>query len=174
MIPYEAAESGGLSCGTNEARIQHAPRIERYPSDVSDAEWALVASMIPPPRPGGRPRDTDMREVFNAMRYVLRTGCQWRQLPKDFPPRSTVYNYFWEWTRYGVLDRIHHALLVQCRGAEGREASPTAGIIDTQTVKATEKGGPIPIRSDTMRARKSRASSATRLSTRQDCCSASR
>jgi transposase len=151
---------------TNEARLQHAPRTERYPSDVTDAEWALIAAMIPPPRPGGRPRDTDMREVFNGVRYVLRTGCQWRQLPKDFPPRSTVYNYFWEWTRYGVLDRIHHALLVQCREAEGRQASPTAAVIDTQTVKATEKGGAAPIRSAMTPARKSRASSATRSSTR--------
>lgn len=151
---------------TSKARIQHAPRTVRYPSDVTDAEWALIEAMIPPPRPGGRPRDTDMREVFNAVRYVLRTGCQWRQLPKDFPPRSTVYNYFWEWTRYGVLDRIHHALLVQCREAEGREASPTAAIIDTQTAKATEKGGPAPIRSVTTPARKPRASSATRSSIR--------
>lgn len=151
---------------TSEARIQHAPRTERYPSDVTDAEWVLVAPMIPPPRSGGRRRDTDMREVFNAVRYVLRTGCQWRQLPKDFPPRSTVYSYFWEWTRYGVLDRVHHALLVQCREAEGREASPTAGIIDTQTVKATEKGGPKPIRSDTMPVKKPKASSATRSSIR--------
>ena len=90
---------------TKEARIHHAPREERYPSDVSDAEWALIAPMIPPQRQGGRRRETDMRDVMNAVRYVLRTGCQWRQLPKDFPPRSTVYNYFWEWTRYGVLDR---------------------------------------------------------------------
>lgn len=149
---------------SEEARIQHAPRTERYPSDLSDAEWAIIAPMIPPSRSGGRPRGTDMREVFNAMRYVLRTGCQWRQLPKDFPPRSTVYNYFWEWTRYGVLDRIHHALLVQCREAEGREASPTAAIIDTQAVKATEKGGPTPIRSATTPARRRRVSSATRSS----------
>ena len=151
---------------TQEARITHAPRTERYPSDVTDAEWALIAPMIPAPRPGGRPRETDMREVFNAVRYVLRTGCQWRQLPKDFPPRSTVYNYFWEWTRYGVLDRIHHALLIACREAEGREASPTAAIIDTQTAKATEKGGPAPIRSVMMPVRKPRASSATRSSIR--------
>lgn len=151
---------------TSEARLRHAPRTERYPSDVTDAEWALIAPMIPPPRSGGRPRDTDMREVFNAVRYVLRTGCQWRQVPKDFPPRSTVYNYFWEWTRYGVLDRIHHALLVQCREMEGREASPTAAVIDTQTTKATEKGGPAPIRSATTPARKSRASSATPSSIR--------
>jgi len=126
---------------TEASRIQHAPREERYPSDLTDAEWVIVEPMIPPPRRGGRPRETSMREVMNAVRYVLRTGCQWRQLPKDFPPRSTVYNYFWAWTRYGVLDRMHHALLVKLREAEGREASPSAAILDTQAVKATEKGG---------------------------------
>ena len=134
---------------TKEARIQHVPRQERYPSDMTDMEWAIIAPLIPPQRPGGRHRETDMREAMNAVRYVLRTGCQWRQLPKDFPPRSTVYNYFWEWTRYGVLDRIHHILLVKVREMEGREASPTAAIIDTQAVKATEKGGLRGIRSDT-------------------------
>lgn len=151
---------------TEEARIQHEPRTARYPSDIIDAEWELIAPMIPAPRRGGRPRDTDMREVFNAVRYVLRTGCQWRQLPKCFPPRSTVYNYFWEWTRYGVLDRVHHTLLVQCREAEGREPSPTAAIIDTQAVKATEKGGPALIRWATTQAKRQKASSATRSSTR--------
>nr|WP_280642114.1 transposase [Rhodomicrobium vannielii] len=95
-----------------------------------------------------------------------RTGCQWRQLPKDFPPRSTVYSYFWEWSRYGVLDRIHHALLVACREAEGREASPTAAIIDTQAVKATEKGGRAAIPLAMTRAKRSKASSATQLSMR--------
>ena len=115
---------------------------------------------------GRQPRKTDMREVMNAVRYVLRTGCQWRQLPKDFPPRSTVYSYFWEWTRYGVLDRIHHALLVACREAEGREASPTAAIIDTQAVKATEKGAAAGIPLDMTRAKRSKASNATRLSIR--------
>jgi transposase len=148
---------------TEAARKQHAPRKGRYPSDLTDAEWALIEPLIPPAERGGRPRKTDVREVMNAVRYVLRTGCQWRQLPKDFPPRSTVYSYFWEWSRYGVLDRIHHALLVACREAEGREASPTAAIIDTQAVKATEKGAATGILLATTRARKSKASSATRL-----------
>jgi transposase len=139
---------------TQEARELHKPRCARYPSDLTDAEWALIEPMIPPPRKGGRKRETDMREAMNAIRYVLRTGCQWRELPKDFPPRSTVYNYFWEWSRYGVLDRIHHALLVKCREAEGRETSPTAAIIDTQSVKATEKGGDTRIRSAMMQARR--------------------
>jgi transposase len=159
---------------TKEARIRHTPREERYPSDVTDAEWTIIAPMIPPPRQGGRHRETDMRAVMNAVRYVLRTGCQWRQLPKDFPPRSTVYNYFWEWTRYGVLDRIHHMLLVKVREVEGREASPTAAIIDTQAVKATEKGGLRGVQSDTMQQRKPKASSAMSSSIQSASFSASR
>ena len=97
--------------------------------------------MIPAAGSGGRKRETDVREVFSAIRYIQRTGCQWRQLPKDFPPFTTVYRYFWDWSRYGVLDRIHQALIEKCRQAAGREADPTAAIIDTQVAKATEKGG---------------------------------
>ena len=82
---------------TEDHRKTHRPRGVRYPSDVSDEEWAIVAAMIPPARTGGRNRETDMREVFNAIRYVNRTGCQWRQLPKDLSPHTTVYNYFWDW-----------------------------------------------------------------------------
>ena len=163
MIPFPLPNHGGAIMWTDEARKQHAPRKERYPSDLTDAEWALVEPFIPPAQRGGRPRKTDMREVMNAVRYVLRTGCQWRQLPKDFPPRSTVYSYFWEWTRYGVLDRIHHELLVACREAEGREASPTAAIIDTQAAKATEKGGRTGISLALMREKRSKGSNATRL-----------
>ena len=151
---------------TEAARKQHAPRKGRYPSDLTDAEWALIEPLIPPAQRGGRRRETDMRQVMNALRYVLRTGCQWRQLPKDFPPRSTVYRYFWEWSRYGVLDRIHHTLLVACREAEGREASPTAAIIDTQAVKATEKGAAAGIPLATTLVKRSKASNATRLSIR--------
>src|SRR3974377_1156917 len=151
---------------TGEARVRHMARKERYISDLTDGEWELIKPMIPEAQRGGRPRKTDMREVMNAVRYVLRTGCQWRELPKDTPPRSTVYSYLWEWTRYGVLDRMHHELLMACREAEGREASPTAAIIDTQAVKATEKGGAAGIRLAMTRAKKSKASSATRLSIR--------
>ena len=104
---------------TDEQRKAHAPRGGRYPSDVTDEEWAIIEPMIPPARPGGRKRETNMREVFNAIRYVDRTGCQWRLLPKDFPPFTTVYNYFWEWTRYGVLDRIHQTLVQRCRETRG-------------------------------------------------------
>src|SRR5262245_35252743 len=91
---------------TDAHRKTHAPCRSRYPSDVSDEEWAMIAPMIPPARTGGRRRRTDMREVFNAIRYVNRSGCQWRQLPKDFPPHTTVYNYFWDWCRYGVLEAL--------------------------------------------------------------------
>jgi putative transposase len=97
---------------TDDHRETHKPRSVRYPSDISDEEWAMVAPMLPPPRTGGRRRATDMREVFNAIRYVNRTGCQWRRLPKDFPPHTTAYNYFWEWCRYGVAAT---AKLVLCQ-----------------------------------------------------------
>ncbi len=150
---------------TEEHRARHDPRGRRYPSDLTDEEWALIAPFIPPPRSGGRGRETDMREVMNAILYGLATGCQWRALPKDFPPRSTVYGYFWDWRRYGVLDRIHHELLMACRESAGREASPTAGIIDSQSVKAAEKGGRTAIRQASTRPRRSRASSATSSST---------
>ena len=159
---------------TDEQRKVHKPRVGRYPSDVSDEEWAIIEPMIPPARTGGRKRQTDVREVFNAIRYVDRTGCQWRQLPKDFPPHTTVYNYFWEWTRYGVLDRIHQTLMERCREDCGRESDPTAAIIDTQVAKATEKGGAPLIQSAMMPARKSRASSATPSSIRKDTSSRSR
>jgi len=113
----------------------------RYPSDLTDDEWAYVAPLIPPPKPGGGKRRTDMRAVMNAVMYILSTGCQWRYLPKDFPPYSTVHHYFVWWHCDGVLDRIHHALYVACREKAEREAGPTAAIIDSQSVKSAEKGG---------------------------------
>ena len=96
----------------------------RYPSDLTDDEWTLVEPFIPPPKPGGGKRRTDMRAVMNGVMYILSTGCQWRYLPKDFPPRSTVHNYFIWWQCDGVLDRIHHALYVECREQAEREGSP--------------------------------------------------
>jgi transposase len=153
---------------TKGARIQHAPREERYPSDVTDAEWEIIAPMIPSQRQGGRRRETDMRDVMNAVRYVLRTGCQWRQLPKDFPPRSTVYNYFWEWTRYGVLDHIHHMLLVKVRGGAPR-GKPDRRHHRYAGCESDRKGGLRGIRSDTTQERKPRASSATSSSIRSGC-----
>src|SRR5271167_1429035 len=133
----------------------------RYPSDLTDAEWAHVAPLIPPARRGGNKRTVDVREVMNGIMYVLSTGCQWRAVPKDLPARSTLYDYFDLWSWDGTLERIHHALYVQCREKEDREASPTAAIIDSQSVKSAEKGGPASIRTATMRERRSRARSAT-------------
>jgi transposase len=97
----------------------------RYPSDVTDEELVIIAPMIPPGKPGGRQRSVDLREVVNGLLYVLSTGCQWRAIPKDLPPRSTVYDYFGLWDWDGTLERIHHELYVRCREKAGREASPT-------------------------------------------------
>ena len=123
----------------------------RYPSDLTDDEWAHVAPLIPPAKRGGNKRHVEVREVMNGVMYVLSTGCQWRAIPKDLPPRSTLFDYLDLWSWDGTLDRIHHALYVACR--EQREASPTAAIIDRQSVKSAEKGGPASIRMAMMRAR---------------------
>jgi transposase len=138
----------------------------RYPSDLTDAEWALVEPLIPPAKHGGRKRSVNVREVLNGIFYVLSTGCQWPALPKDLPPKSTVYDYFDLWAWDGTLERIHHALYVAVREREGREASPTAAIIDSQSAKAAQKGGLRSIRKASMRVRRSRAASATSWSTR--------
>ena len=142
----------------------------RYPSDLSDAEWALVGPLIPPARRGGRPRDVNVREVLNAIFYVLSTGCQWKALPKDLPPKSTAHYYFmlWDWDR--TLERIHHALYVAAREQAGREASPTAAIIDSQSAKASQKGALRLTRRASMRARRSPAASATSSSIRLASC----
>ena len=102
----------------------------RYPSDLTDDEWAVVAPMIPPARHGGRKRSVDVREVLNGIFYVLWTGCQWKALPKDLPPKSTVHDYLELWNWDGTLERIHHALYVAVREQAGREASPAAAIIE--------------------------------------------
>ena len=133
----------------------------RYPSDLTDEEWPHVAPLIPPAKHGGRKRKVDMREVVNGIMYVLSTGCQWRYVPKDLPPKSTLYDYFDLWTYDGTLENIHHALYVKCREQLGREASPTACVIDSQSVKSAEKGGPALTPTAMMRAKKSTARSAT-------------
>ena len=115
----------------------------RYPSDLTDGEWAQLAPLIRPAKPGGRPRETDMRAAMNAILYLLRTGCPWRYLPRDgFPPRSTVYNIFRNFQRDGVWDTIWEHLHMELRENMAREASPTAAIIDSQSLKSAEKGGP--------------------------------
>ncbi|MCC3246248.1 IS5 family transposase [Methylocystis sp. WRRC1] len=126
---------------TNENRARYDRSKLRYPSDVTDSEWALVEPLIPPAKRGGGKRTVEMRAVVNGLMYVLSTGCQWRAIPKDLLAKSTVYGYFDLWTYDGTLDRIHHALYVKCREAAGREASPTAAVIDSQSVKGAEKGG---------------------------------
>jgi transposase len=144
---------------TKKNRARYDRSQLRYPSDLTDDEWQLVGPLIPPGKRGGGKRRVIMREVMNGLMYVLSTGCQWRAIPKDLPPRSTIYGYFDLWTYDGTLDRIHHALYEQCREQEQREPSPTAAIIDSQSVKSAEKGGPASIRMATMRARRSRARS---------------
>jgi len=114
----------------------------RYPSDLTDEEWSQVAPLIPPAKRGGTKRTVDVREVVNGLMYILSTGCQWRAIPKDLPPRSTLHDYLELWQWDGTLGRIHHALYVKCREQALREASPTAAIIDSQSVKSAEKGGP--------------------------------
>src|SRR5262245_47348650 len=114
-------------------------RTQRYPSDLTDQQWALVKPLIPV-YPGGRPRSTAMRDVLDAVFYVLRTGCQWRFLPKDFPPKSTVWGYFNEWRHNGTLEAIHDRLRERVRRAEGKRRTPSAGSIDSQSVPAPQGG----------------------------------
>ena len=142
----------------------------RYPSDLSDAEWALVEPMIPPAKRGGRRRTVDVREVLNGIFYVLSTGCQWNALPTDLPPKSTIYDYLdlWDWD--GTLERSHEARYLAVRQQAGREAGPTVAIIDAQSAKGAQKGGHRLIRRAMTRARRSRVASGTFWSTRSASC----
>src|ERR1700676_1215694 len=164
---------------TNENRARYDRSHLRYPSDLTDDEWKLVEPLIPPGRRGGDKRTVILREVVNGLMYILSTGCQWRAIPKDLPPRSTLYDYFdlWSWDR--TLDLIHHELYVKCReaivrepiGREaiGREPSPPDAVIDSQSVKSAEKGGLRLTRRATTRERRSRARSGTFSSIRKAC-----
>lgn len=150
---------------SKEDPARYERRNLRYPSDLTDAEWVLIKDHIPPAKRGGRRREVDVREVLQGVLYVLETGCQWRHPPKDFPPRSTVWEYFDLWRYDGTLDRIHETLYLALREAEGRDVSPTAAIIDGRTAKSAEKGGASFRKLGSTRARRPKASNSTSSST---------
>jgi len=145
---------------TTENRGRYDRSKLRYPSDLTDEEWSIIGALIPPAKKGGNKRTVSERAVVNGIVYILTTGCQWAAIPTDLPPRSTVNDYLLRWKADGTLDRIHHALYVQCRELAGREASPTAAIIDSQSVKSAENGGSWSNRRATMPEKRSRARSA--------------
>jgi putative transposase len=132
-----------------------------YPSDLDDAQWISIEPLIRPAKPGGRPRSVNMREILNSILYVVRSGCAWRMMPHDLPIWSTVYDYFRQFRKAGVWQRVHDALRDQVRREQGREESPRAAIIDSQSVKTTEKGGLMGM----MRARRSMGVNAISSST---------
>ena len=151
---------------TAKNRQQYERQGLRYPSDVTDEEWNVVRPYLV--AEGGKcsPTLERMREILNGVLYVLSTGCQWRAVPKDLPPRSTLHGWLIRWRCDGILDRLHFALYQEARELAGKEASPTAAIVDSQSVKSAEKGGPTSILLATMPGRRLRARSATPLSTR--------
>jgi putative transposase len=114
--------------------------MKEYPSDLTDEQWELIASLIPPQKHGGRPRKTSERLIVDALFYMSRTGCQWRYLPEKYPPRSTVYHYFKTWREDKTWDNIVNILREKTRENVSRNLSPSASIIDSQTVKTTDRG----------------------------------
>jgi transposase len=160
--------ASGNTVSTPQRRKPSPPKANRelaaqgYPSDLTEQEWTILEPLIPPARPGGRPRTTDMRAVINAILYLDRTGGQWRALPHEYPPWSTVWSYFRRWRNDGIWQRMHTALREQVRVKAGREPTPSAAIIDSQSVKTTQKGG----RAATTAGRRSKGASAISWSIR--------
>ena len=145
---------------TAENRPNYERKGRRYPSDLTDEQWTLIEPLLP------RERKVKRRDVLDAILYVLTTGCQWRMLPKDFPAKSTVHDYFVDWHGDGTLARIHLALYTKCRELAGRQPSPTLAIVDSQSVKSAEKGGNTLIRLDMTQARKLKGRNVMRRSIR--------
>ena len=132
----------GTVAWTEAAQVNYRRAHDHRQNDVSDEEWALIAPLLPEQGRMGRPRSTDLRRVFDAIQYMLASGCQWRLIPPCYPPFSTVQNYFYAWSRGGVLERMLDALRDRARRLSGRSVHPTAAVIDSQSVKTTESGGP--------------------------------
>ena len=139
---------------------------QTYPTDLADRHWDCIKDLVPAAKEGGRPRSLDMRQVINAILYILVTGAQWRMLPKDYPKWQSVYYYFRIWRDDGTWQRIHDALRDEVRVAAGRDPSPSAAILDAQSVKTAEKGGPV---AGMTRANESKAASAISPSIRSGC-----
>jgi transposase len=139
---------------------------KRYPADLTAAQWRRIEPLVPAPKEGGRPATVERRELVNAMLYVVREGCSWRALPHDYPAWQTVYHYFRVWRDDGTWQRLHDALRDDARTAAGRDPSPSAAILDAQSVKTVEKGGPA---AATTPARRSKVASATSPSIRSGC-----
>src|SRR5271154_4467904 len=142
MIPRGFLNQLGIAMWTPTTRQQHSRIVTRYQTDLTDAEWRVIAPLLPTPCATGRPREWPMREIINGIFYVMRAGCPWRLLPNDLPPWGAVYRWFAALRGGRRLERINNARVMADRERVGRDASPTAAIIDSQSAKTTEAGGP--------------------------------